>query len=909
MSKSHDESERASSAIDSITGRSESEERFRSYFQLGLIGMAITSPSKGILEVNDEICNILGYERDELLQKTWAELTHPQDLAIDIAQFNRVMSGETEGYSLDKRWIRKDGQVIDGTISVKAVRHADGSVNYFVALLQDITERKRMEEAMRERERFVRHITELSPVMLDVFDVVTGHHPYFSSDVVDLLGYTADEIGQMEDEFSVMIHPEDIPRLRKNIERLKRLADSEINEFECRVRRGDEWRWMAARSMVFARDEQGKVQQVINATLDITARKQAEEELRKQNEVLQTIIDNIPVMIRFLGPDARVQLVNRTWEQTLGWSLGEAQLRNFDLFNDLYPDPQERQRALDFVAAATGQWSDFRIRVRDGRMIDATLANIRLSDGTNISIGQDITERKQAEEALRRAYEEVEQRVVERTRQLSAINAELIKEITERERAEVLLREAYERVEMILDSITDKFFAVDRTWRYTYLNKHAEKQLRILGKNPAGLIGRVLWDEFPNPTSGDELRHAMHERVGIIHEHYFQPLEEWIENRIYPSPDGGLAIFQRYVTERKRAEADLRRSEAYLAEGQRLSHIGSWGWNIATGESFWSQEQFRIFGFDPEGSPPSMAEAVNLIHPDDRSFIEQVLARAVREMTDSEWDCRIVSRDGTIKHVHTTAHPVFNDSGDLIEYLGTTMDTTERVRAEEERTQLLRRVINAQEEERRRIAREMHDQFGQQLSALNLKIAALKRKYGEQEELGEQLHDLGTIAKVLDRDIDYLVWEMRPSVLDDIGLEAALSNYVKRWSKRFGIEAEMLSHGMERDRLNGEIESMLYRITQEALTNIAKHAGAANVSVLLERRNNDHVSLIIEDDGRGFDAEQAFIQHEGLGLVGMRERAILVGGTLQIDSEAGRGTTIVIRIPVPYVHAGEEQHG
>jgi PAS domain S-box-containing protein len=111
--------------------------------------MTITSPGKGVLEVNDEICKILGYERGELLRMTWAELTHPDDLAVDVAQFNRIMAGEIDGYSLDKRWIRKDGQVIDSTISVKCLRRADGSVDYFVALLQDITERKRSEEALR----------------------------------------------------------------------------------------------------------------------------------------------------------------------------------------------------------------------------------------------------------------------------------------------------------------------------------------------------------------------------------------------------------------------------------------------------------------------------------------------------------------------------------------------------------------------------------------------------------------------------------------------------------------------------------------------------------------------------------------------------------------------------------------
>ena len=128
----------------------ESEERFRRYFELGLIGMAITSPTKGMIEVNDECCRLLGYERDELLQKTWAELTHPDDLAPDVAQFDRVLAGQIDGYTMDKRFVRKDGQVVDTTISVTAMRGADGAVDYFLALLQDITERKRAEETLRK---------------------------------------------------------------------------------------------------------------------------------------------------------------------------------------------------------------------------------------------------------------------------------------------------------------------------------------------------------------------------------------------------------------------------------------------------------------------------------------------------------------------------------------------------------------------------------------------------------------------------------------------------------------------------------------------------------------------------------------------------------------------------------------
>src|SRR5206468_12630890 len=113
----------------------------------------MTSPEKGILEANDELCRILGYERSELLQKTWSELTHPDDLAPDVAQFNRAMAGEIDGYTLGKRWIRKDGQVVHSIVFATCVRRSDGSVDYFVGLLQDITPRKLAEERILESER------------------------------------------------------------------------------------------------------------------------------------------------------------------------------------------------------------------------------------------------------------------------------------------------------------------------------------------------------------------------------------------------------------------------------------------------------------------------------------------------------------------------------------------------------------------------------------------------------------------------------------------------------------------------------------------------------------------------------------------------------------------------------------
>jgi PAS domain S-box-containing protein len=136
-----------------------SETVFRRCFELGLIGLAVTSPLKGILEANDELCRILGYRRSELLQRTWTELTHPDDLAADLVQYERVLGGEIDGYYLDKRWIRKDGAIVDSITSAQCERRADGAVDYFVGLVQDITERKRAETETLALKNALRDLT------------------------------------------------------------------------------------------------------------------------------------------------------------------------------------------------------------------------------------------------------------------------------------------------------------------------------------------------------------------------------------------------------------------------------------------------------------------------------------------------------------------------------------------------------------------------------------------------------------------------------------------------------------------------------------------------------------------------------------------------------------------------------
>jgi signal transduction histidine kinase len=159
-------------------------------------------------------------------------------------------------------------------------------------------------------------------------------------------------------------------------------------------------------------------------------------------------------------------------------------------------------------------------------------------------------------------------------------------------------------------------------------------------------------------------------------------------------------------------------------------------------------------------------------------------------------------------------------------------------------------------------------------------------------------------ANDIDSELDFLAWELRPASIDEFGLVVALENFAREFSRHFKIPVGFLSRKLKKGRLVPEIEINLYRIAQEALNNIAKHAQATNVSVLLEKPDKNIV-LIVEDDGVGFDPKKKANRSKGLGLIGMSERAALVGGTVEIESAKGSGTTIYASVPAHFV--GKEE--
>jgi signal transduction histidine kinase len=231
-----------------------------------------------------------------------------------------------------------------------------------------------------------------------------------------------------------------------------------------------------------------------------------------------------------------------------------------------------------------------------------------------------------------------------------------------------------------------------------------------------------------------------------------------------------------------------------------------------------------------------------------------------------------------------------------------TLQTTirQKQKAQEAHAQVLRLLDGVEDAERHRISRELHDRLGQELTAAKLAVNMIKKLSPMALSVEQCVKRLEQLMDSLMRNVHRLAWELRPAVLDDFGLSTTLRRYAKEWTVNSGVEVDFHDDNVAAYRLPPHLEITLYRISQEALTNVFKHAKARRVCIVLERRS-DHVQLIVEDDGRGFDVEDVIGKtdpHAKLGLLGMHERVMLVGGTLDIESTPEKGTAVFVRIPL-----------
>jgi two-component system sensor histidine kinase UhpB len=675
-----------------------------------------------------------------------------------------------------------------------------------------------------------------------------------------IFGYRRDDVVNHVSWWRDRVHPDDRTRVEK-VMSAAIAGDAAGWSNEYRFRRGDgSWAWVASRGVI-ERDGAGRARRVVGAMMDISWLKETESRLRFFTE-------QIPA--RATATDRELRVV---WDA--GAAFPDNPLTAGTTVAELFADSPHRERVLEACRRAlAGHSSTMEIEYGTAA---AQLHLDPLRDPAGdvigvIGVAFDVSERVRSEQRLR-ASERLLQVVVE-TLPVAVIVLNHAGDI-------VLHNPASLR-------IWDGMIASGK-----------ERWAKVQGFK-RGSRDKIAAEEWASRAALDNGQTTRDELIDII---TFAGNHKTLKNYAAPirESDGvisGAVVVNEDVTERVRAEEALRKTERLLLEAEQLGQTGSWEQDLVSGELFNTEANRRLFFGDDrsKGQQLKAEDYIAAIHPDDR---ERVIAarRQLHTGTDrQDIEFRVVWPDGDVRWIFGRATIVRDASGRPLRAYGTHADITDRKHAEEElgrRTQQLealsRKLIEAQEAERRAVARELHDDFGQVLTSLKLNLHQRGRDDAESVALID-----GAIVRMRE-----LAQNLRPPLLDEFGLEASLRWYVEREAKRAGLAFELELAPVE-PRVGTVVETTCFRVVQEALTNVIRHADAHVVKIELGRRNG-RLQLSLCDDGRGFDvpaARKRSNQDGNQGLLNMEERVALVGGDFEIESAPGRGTCVRARIPL-----------
>ena len=631
---------------------------------------------------------------------------------------------------------------------------------------------------------------------------------------------------------------------------------------QARVRRFDgSYRWFLISANPL-RDESGNIVRWYGTNTDIEDRKQVEENLQARELSWRQIVDNIPGLVATTGAGGEVEFLNRQTLEYFGKT--NEDLKNWSLIGVVHPDdlPRVIEARTKSIEAGQIYQVEHRCRRADGvyRWFQVRGLPVRNTQNEITAwylLLTDIDDLKKAEEAVR-----------------------------SNERNLSLLINAIPTFIHVLRPNGSVLYVNQMVLDYTGLTledvQKEDYRARVFHPEDVERLREERLQGFTRPVPFEN-----EQRVRGKDGKY-----RWFLVRYNPLLDEQGRIDRWYVTatdieDRKRAEQELKRSGAFLAEGQRLSRTGSFSWCIETDQITWSEELYRIFEFD-QRLPVTLERIGSRVYPDDIPLMQDMIERSRRAASDFEYKHRLLMPDQSIKHIHLFGHATRDQHGRL-EYVGAAQDVT---RQEEER---LRRE-NVRLEERTRIAQELHDTLLQTFLSASMQLD-IALDLLPAESSAKPLLD--RILEIMHRGIEEgrsTIKGLRSSDSDATDLVKALTGVQQELPARQDIDFRVRVAGRQQP-LSPLIGLEAYRIGREALLNAFSHSGAKRVECELEYADQD-LQIRVRDNGTGIDPQVLDNGREGhWGLAGMRERAAKIGGLLNISSSATSGTEIRLSIP------------
>jgi PAS domain S-box-containing protein len=867
-----------------------SEERFRSFVDHATDAFFLFDEHQAILDVNRQACEGLGYRREEMIGM------HPRDFdagldAASLAQIGkRVTSGETVMFETLHR--RKDGTVFP--VEVRARQFQQGPHPFRLSLARDITGRKRAEEVLRESEAKLQKAQRVAHFGWWERDFTTSR-VFLSDEVSRIFGLQPVDLPDWHARWLNLIHPEDRPRAAEAAAAALLPGGPRYN-VEYRVVRPDGSERTIHSQGDVTWDESGRPLRQFGVLQDITELRQVEQELRASEARFRTFVDHATDAFFLLDDQLKVLDVNRQACVSLGCSREELigmHPRDFDSGLDEASIQRLRQRIF------AGETVTF--ETRHGR-----------TDRTSFPV-----------EIRARQFDQGGRRLLC-----------LVRDITERKRAEDELRESEERFRTLVQFSFDVYWESDAQHRFT-----RQVFAEGLADAPASdsEFGKTRW-EVPYLEPDAE---AWRKHRETLDAHL--PFRDFELAR--PAPDGGkryvsvsgLPVFDssggfvgyrgvgRHITERKRAEEALRRSESYLAEAQRLSHTGTIVFD-AEGPVYWSEESYRIWDLDPLQGLPDLETVLQRIHPDDRDRANKEAFEALHQARSYAFEFRIVLADGTVKYLESTGHPLLS-AGEQPEMVATHIDVTERKRAQEEHERLRQLEADLAHVNRISIMGELAASLAHEIlhpiaTARNNARAGMRFLELSPPNLGEVKEALACVVRDADRAKD-IVGRMRdhikkaPPRREPFDLNEAIHEVIVTVGSAIdknGVSVRTrLMRGLNAvlgDRV--QVQQVVLNLILNSLEAMnSADEGARELSISTEQGPTSDILVAVQDSGPGIDPEhleQVFAPFYttktsgiGMGLSICRSIVAAHGGRLWAEANRPRGAIFQFTLP-----AGQE---